>query len=106
MNRRSLINRIIDKLFRKNRNLSKQLVADISFVTPDYIKNITEKYGNQNWALTAEQFQSEWNKAQTKYFEEKVKPNNDDTICYEGVIKQLQSFEDKLKQNGNETKNT
>lgn len=79
MNRRSLIYRIIDKLFRRKRGLSKQLVADLSFVTPDYIKNMTEKYGNQNWALTADQFQSEWNKAQTSYFEDKLKQDGNET---------------------------
>lgn len=79
MHRHSLIRRIIDKLFRRKRNLSKQLVADLSFVTPDYIKNMTEKYGNQNWALTADQFQSDWNKAQSAYIENKLQTNGNET---------------------------
>jgi len=60
--------------------LTKSLIKDMQLITPQYYKGIVEKYGNENWALTAEQFQSTWNKAQRELF-------------------------DKLQSNGNENKN-
>lgn len=79
MNRHSLIKRIIDKLFR--RKSSKQLVADLSFVTADFMKKMTDKYGNENWALTADQFQKEMNKAQFTYFDDIIGKKNSDASC-------------------------
>ena len=79
MNRRSLIKRIIDKLFR--RKSSKQLLADLSFVTPDFLKKMTDKYGNENWALTADHFQNELNKAQLSYFDDIIEKKNPDEPC-------------------------
>ena len=79
MNIRSLIGRMLDKLFRRKK-LSKQLLSDLQWFTPDYCRNIVDKYGNENWTLTAEQFQNTCNEAQLEYL-------------------------DKLQSNGNKNKN-
>lgn len=75
MNIRSIIRWVQMKIFRRKLNLSKQLVSDLSFVTPDYCKNMIEKYGNENWALTADEFNRTMNKAQSSYIEDKLKLN-------------------------------
>lgn len=73
----SFIKQVLHKIFRRKRN-SKRLLADLSHFTPDYCKNMIEKYGNNNWALTGEQFQQEMNKAQLSYFD-KIQSNGNET---------------------------
>ena len=62
------------------KGATANLFNDLVFRVPDYMSKLMEKYGNTSWALTAEQLQNTWNKAQLEYL-------------------------DKLKSNGNENKN-
>jgi hypothetical protein len=56
MNRRSLIKRVWDKLFRRKRNISKRLVNDIVIMTPQYYGDYVKKYGQENWTILAQEF--------------------------------------------------
>jgi hypothetical protein len=81
----TFIKYILGKIFKRKKNLSKQLIADLRLLTPKFYDSYIKKYGAENWALIADQLG-------------KIEPKDEETICYEGVIKKLQS------EDGNETK--
>lgn len=63
------------KIFRRKKS-SAQLLADLQKFTPDLMKKMVEKYGNENWVLTADHFQKEMNKAQLSYYDDIIENKN------------------------------
>ncbi len=57
---------------------TSNLFKDLNIMIPDYMPRLLEKYGSTSWALTADQFESTWNKAQLSYID-KLQNNGTET---------------------------